>query len=208
MALRTTVVGSWWKLDEHEDELRRYHAGELSAEQGEALLDRAAAAAIAEQRELGLTEWTGGEYYTDNFIDHMQRVMHGIEIDKPDEADPFDYDDLAHAVITGELSAPDGLGYASAYQRESRLPGGVTKACVVGPLEIAVHAQDQRDELMRQMPTLIGIVNRELRELRGRRVPARPARRADLRGPRQHGPDDAGSGGRPRHRRASRASRA
>jgi methionine synthase II (cobalamin-independent) len=32
MALRTTVVGSWWKLDEHEDALRRYHAGELSAD--------------------------------------------------------------------------------------------------------------------------------------------------------------------------------
>jgi 5-methyltetrahydropteroyltriglutamate--homocysteine methyltransferase len=165
MALRTTVVGSWWKLDEHEDDLRRYHAGELSADEGRALLDRAAGAAIAEQRELGLEEWTGGEYFTDNFIDHMQRVLQGFEIDKPDEQDPFDYDDLAHAVIRGELSAPDGLGYARNYRRESALDGGVRKATVVGPLEIAVHAQDQRDELMRQMDTLIGIVNREMREL-------------------------------------------
>ena len=76
MALRTTVVGSWWKLDEHEPELARYHAGELSGEDGEALLDRTAAAAIAEQRALGLDEWTGGEYFTDNFIDHMQRTLH------------------------------------------------------------------------------------------------------------------------------------
>jgi 5-methyltetrahydropteroyltriglutamate--homocysteine methyltransferase len=165
MALRTTVIGSWWKLDEHEEDLARYHRGELSPEDGEDLLNRAAAAAIAEQRELGLDEWTGGEYFTDNFIDHMQRVMHGIEIDKPDEPDPFDYDDLAHAVITGELSAPDGLGYATAYRRESALPGGVRKATVVGPLEITVHAQDQQEELIRQMPNLIGIVNRELREL-------------------------------------------
>ena len=165
MALRTTVVGSWWKLDEHEDALRRYHAGELGADEGRELLDRAATAAIREQRELGLDEWTGGEYFTDNFIDHMQRVLQGFEIDKPDEHDPFDYDDLAHAVIRGELSAPEGLGYTRAYQRESELPGGVRKATVVGPLEIAVHAQDQRDELMRQMPNLIGIVNRELRDL-------------------------------------------
>jgi methionine synthase II (cobalamin-independent) len=165
MALRTTVVGSWWKLDEHEDQLARYHRGELSVKESEDLLNRAAAAAIDEQRALGLHEWTGGEYFTDNFIDHMQRVLHGFEIDKPDEPDPFDYDDLAHAVITGELSAPHGLGYATAYRRESKLPGGVRKATVVGPLEITVHAQDQREELGRQMPNLVGIVNREIREL-------------------------------------------
>ena len=165
MALRTTVVGSWWKLDEHEDQLARYHRGELDPEAGEDLLNHAAAAAIDEQRALGLDEWTGGEYFTDNFIDHMQRVLHGFEIDKPDEPDPFDYDDLAHAVITGELSAPQGLGYAVAYRRESKLPGGVRKATVVGPLEITVHAQDQREELARQMPNLVGIVNREIREL-------------------------------------------
>jgi 5-methyltetrahydropteroyltriglutamate--homocysteine methyltransferase len=159
------VVGSWWKLDEHERELARYHAGELSPDAGEQLLDRAAASAIAQQRDLGLDEWTGGEYYTDNFIDHMQRVLQGFEIDKPDESDPFDYDDLAHAVVKGELSAPEGLGYARAYARESALPGGVRKCCVVGPLEIAVHAQDQSEELRRQMPNLISIVNRELREL-------------------------------------------
>ncbi|MGA2014729.1 MAG: hypothetical protein ABSH51_29965 [Solirubrobacteraceae bacterium] len=165
MALRTTVVGSWWKLDEHEDDLARYHRGELSAADGEDLLNRAASAAIDEQRRLGLQEWTGGEYFTDNFIDHMQRVLHGIEVDRPDEPDPFDYDDLAHAVITGEISAPDGLGYARAYRREAQLPGGVRKATVVGPLEIAVHAQGARDELMRQMPNLIAIVNGEMRDL-------------------------------------------
>jgi methionine synthase II (cobalamin-independent) len=95
----------------------------------------------------------------------MQRVLQGFEIDKPDEPDPFDYDDLAHAVIRGELSAPEGLGYARHFARENKLPGGVRKATVVGPLEIAVHAQDQAEELRRQMPNLIGIVNREMREL-------------------------------------------
>ena len=139
--------------------------GELGADEGQDLLDRAATAAIAEQQALGLDEWTGGEYFTDNFIDHMQRVLHGVEIDKPDEHDPFDYDDLAHCVIKGEITAPDGLGYARAYERESKRPGGVRKATVVGPLEIAVHAQDQQEELQRQMPNLIGIVNREMREL-------------------------------------------
>ena len=40
----------------------------------EAILNRAAAKAILEQRELGLDEWTGGEYQTDNFILHMHKM--------------------------------------------------------------------------------------------------------------------------------------
>ena len=32
-------------------------------------------APIAEQRSLGLTEWTGGEYHTDNFIMHMHACL-------------------------------------------------------------------------------------------------------------------------------------
>jgi len=112
MALRTTVVGSWWTSVEDEAELRRYHHGELNPDEGVQALNRCATQAIAEQRELGLSEWTGGEYFTDVFIDHLQRMLTGIEIDRP-SADPiFDYDDLGHARITGEIDAPHGLGAA------------------------------------------------------------------------------------------------
>ena len=69
MAVRTTVVGSWWWPREDADELARLHADELSAEEASELLDRCAATAIREQRELGLGEWTGGEYFTYNFGD-------------------------------------------------------------------------------------------------------------------------------------------
>jgi len=165
MAVRTTVVGSWWKHEGDAEELARYHRGELSPQAGEELLSRLAARAIAEQRELGLDEWTGGEYFADNFVDHMQRVLRGIEIDRPDAPEPFDYDDLAHGIITGEISAPDGLGHVEAYRREAVLPGGVPKATVLGPLEITVAVADQAEEVMRQMPNLVAIVNREIREL-------------------------------------------
>ncbi len=165
MALRTTVVGSWWIPDEHEDELRRYHRGELTAEEGEDVLSRCATGAIREQMELGLDEWTGGEYFTDDFIMHMARVLAGIEVDRPAEAEIFDYDDFAHARIVGEISAPNGLGYASAYRRESALPGGVRKATVVSPLEVTIHELDQPEAIEAGMPGIIGIVNAELREL-------------------------------------------
>jgi 5-methyltetrahydropteroyltriglutamate--homocysteine methyltransferase len=165
MALRTTVVGSWWPLPEHECDLERYHAGQLSKEAGEAVLDRAATAAIAEQRALGLDEWTGGEYFTSNFIFHIHEVLTGLRIDKSERSNVFDYDDMAHARIVGEIDAPNGLGYASAFKRENRLPGGVNKAAFISPLETLAQGRDQVPEIQRQMKNLIGIVNREMRSL-------------------------------------------
>jgi hypothetical protein len=40
MALRTTVVGCWRKLDAHEQEPGCYHRGELDPAQGDDLLNR------------------------------------------------------------------------------------------------------------------------------------------------------------------------
>jgi methionine synthase II (cobalamin-independent) len=120
MGIRTTVIGSWWPYPEDEADLARYHAGKLSAAEGEAVLKRAATRAIAEQRSLGLTEWTGGEYHTDNFIMHMHACLRGMEVDKPQAEDPFDYDDLAHARITGKLDAPDRARASSASPRSRR----------------------------------------------------------------------------------------
>lgn len=165
MSIRTTAVGSWWVQPEYEKELARYHAGELSAEEGRRVLDAAATKAIAEQRELGLDEWTGGEYFTYNFIYHMHQALTGVRIDREEADDPFDYDDHAHATIVGEIGAPDGLGYVAAYERESSLPGGVKKATVVAPWEVAVAAIDQMDELRRQTGNLTRLVNDELRGL-------------------------------------------
>jgi 5-methyltetrahydropteroyltriglutamate--homocysteine methyltransferase len=163
--LRTTVAGSWWPIPEFEDDLQRYHRGELSHEDGESLLKRAASRAIEEQRGLGLSEWTGGELFTYEFIEHLQRVLTGIEIMVPSKPEIFDYDDLAMAHITGELTAPTGLGYIDGYVRERDLPGGVPKATVVGPVEVAINVLNELDGLKDQMPNLIKIVNGELRGL-------------------------------------------
>src|SRR5262249_60774784 len=75
MPVRTTVVGSWWLHPEMEKDLARHHAGELSPKESEAVLNRAAAKAIAEQRALGFDEWSGGEYHTDNFMLHMHKWL-------------------------------------------------------------------------------------------------------------------------------------
>jgi len=163
--LRTMVVGSWWPLPDFEEDLHRYHRGELSAEDGEALLKRAASLAIDEQRGLGLTEWTGGEHFAYEFIEHLQRVLTGITIVVPSKPEIFDYDDLALAHIDGDLAAPNGLGYVDAYVRERDLPGGVPKATVVGPVEVAINVINELDGLKGQMSNLVKIVNAELRGL-------------------------------------------
>ena len=165
MPVRTTVVGSWWAHPEMEQDLARHHAGKCSPQESESILNRAAAKAIQEQRELGLDEWTGGEYHTDNFILHMHNVITGLEVDKPQAEDVFDYDDMTHAKIVGKITAPNGLGYLEAFRREKELPGGVRKAAVVAPYEVAVAGRDQLDKLKEQMPALTAIVNKELRTM-------------------------------------------
>ncbi|MCL2584897.1 MAG: hypothetical protein FWE35_20840 [Streptosporangiales bacterium] len=163
MALRTTVVGSWWPYPEEETALARLHAGGLSDEHGRDLLDRCAARAIAEQRDFGFAEWTGGEYFADRFVLHLAKTLTGVTIDVPPEDDEFDYDDLGHLHVDGDITAPNGLGYLEAYLRESKLPGGVRKAAVVSPFEILVTADP--GAVQERMPELLAIVNRELRGL-------------------------------------------
>ena len=165
MPVRTTVVGSWWLHPEMEKDLARYHEGELSPKESEAVLNRAAAKAIAEQRALGFDEWSGGEYHTDNFILHMHKCLTGLAVDKPQAEDVFDYDDMTHAKIVGKITAPHGLGYLEAFRREKNLPGGVRKAAVVAPYEVAVAGRDQLDALTPQMPEITKVINQELRAM-------------------------------------------
>ena len=165
MAVRTTVVGSWWWPAEFSADLRRFHDDELDEESGERVLAQCAAAAIEQQRRLGLDEWTGGEYFTDNFVNHIQKMLSGIVVDRAGEHELFDYDDVPHARITGEIDAPNGLGYLAAYLRESQLPGGVNKATVVTPMEITAHEADQAALRDPQLPRVTALVNAEIRGL-------------------------------------------
>lgn len=57
MSLRTTVVGSWWPLPEHEQDLDRYHAGQLSTEEAKAVLNRATTPRSPSSGRLG---WMNG----------------------------------------------------------------------------------------------------------------------------------------------------
>ena len=92
-------------------------------------------------------------------------MLTGLEIDKPQADDVFDYDDMTHAKIVGKITAPHGLGYLEAFRREKKLPGGVRKAAVVAPYEVVVAGRDQLDAMTPQMPEITKIVNQELRAM-------------------------------------------
>ncbi|MHA3021766.1 hypothetical protein ACXPWS_16135 [Mycobacterium sp. BMJ-28] len=158
-------MGSWWPYADAQDELRQYHAGQLTAEKGTEVLNRCATRAIAEQRDFGFAEWTGGEYFADRFIAHFSKALTGITVDVPPEEDEFDYDDFGHIRIDGDVDAPNGLGHVDAYRREAVLGGGVRKATVVSPFELLLTAFDQQEKLREQTSNLIRIVNREIRGL-------------------------------------------
>jgi methionine synthase II (cobalamin-independent) len=95
----------------------------------------------------------------------MHKCLTGLEVDKPEAEDLVDYDDMTHAKVVGAITAPNGLGYLHAFRREKNLPGGVRKAAVVAPYEVAVAGRDQADVFAAQVPAITAIVNRELRAM-------------------------------------------
>jgi|SRR5882757_674515 len=166
MPLRTTFPGSWWPYPDLYQDLGRYHRGELSRTEGIEVVNQCATRAIAEQRDFGFDEWTGGEYFADTFVAHIPRCLTGVVIEEVPEPDGFDYDDLGRISIVGEIDAPDGLGYAEAFRRENALSGGVVKSTVLSPFELVVTALPKHyDAFERQLPRLCQIVNKEIKEL-------------------------------------------
>ncbi len=130
--IRTTVVGSWPPAQTFAEELQRYHHGALPAHEVESFLKEVAATAIQQQRACGLDEYTGGETSADSFILHFPRVLSGIEPTENRKA----WDNRGTYRLVGRLGAPQGLGIASAYQRERALDPAIQKVTIPGPSEI------------------------------------------------------------------------
>jgi hypothetical protein len=47
----------------------------------------------------------------------MHKCLTGLDVNKPQAEDVFDYDDMTHAKVIGKISAPHGLGYLEAFRR-------------------------------------------------------------------------------------------
>ena len=162
--IRTTVVGSWPLPEHYRNRLLQYHRGQLPDMLVKPTLSGAAEAAIREQQATGVTQFMGGEFFAEVFIQHIPRQLTGIRLVKPQADKLRTYKDVARYELTGEIDAPRGLGYVEAFRRESHIEPSLDKVAVPGPLEVLGHLK-WTDTVRAQLPRAIEIVNRELRGL-------------------------------------------
>lgn len=155
--IRTTVVGSWPPAAEFIPALEKYHQGQTPAVAAEPLLQRTAALAIAQQCACGLHEYTGGETAADTFILHFPRCLAGVEPTENTEA----WGGRGTYRVIGPITAPHGLGIATAYQRERAIDPTIMKVTLPGPSEITMRIEPE--EARRAIwPAVIALIRDEI----------------------------------------------
>ena len=162
--IRTTVIGSWPLPEMYRERLLQYHRGTLPEMLVKPTLVGAAEIAIREQKATGVTQFMGGEFFAETFIQHVPRKLTGVKLIKPQAAELKDYADLAEYEVLADIAAPHGLGYAEALRRESQIDQALEKVSVPGPLEVLAHLRSV-EKAKTQLPRAIGIVNQEVRAL-------------------------------------------
>lgn len=162
--IRTTVVGSWPLPELYRERLVQYHRGTLPEMLIKPTLVGAAEIAIREQRATGVTQFMGGEFFAETFIQHLPRRLTNVRLSKPQAPELRLYTDVAEYEIVGDLEAPSGLGYAEAFRREVQLAPDLVKASIPGPLELVSHLRPV-EVAEAQIARAIGIINEEIRQM-------------------------------------------
>ncbi len=137
--LRTSVVGSYpfpgW-LEFAGQHLERFGSADIAEMQ-----DDAAALAIADQVAAGLDVITDGEQTRFDFNLSFYGYLVGIEMESasPRKFGPPAHDQRGKHAVTGEISAPDGLGVVEEFERLRRLApeGPRLKVSIPGPFTMS-----------------------------------------------------------------------
>lgn len=162
--IRTTVIGSWPLPEMYRERLLQYHRGTLPEMLVKPTLAGAAEIAIREQKATSVTQFMGGEFFAEVFINHIPRRLTGVRLMKQPADELKTYTDMAEYELTGDIDAPRGLGYVEAFRREVQLAPDLEKASVPGPLEVVGHIRPTA-AAQTQVARAIEIVNREIRGL-------------------------------------------
>ena len=162
--IRATVVGSWPLPEMYRERLLQYHQGTLPAMLIKPTLVGAAEIAIREQKATGVTQFMGGEFFAETFIQHIPRQLTGVRLMKPQASELKQYTDVAEYEVIADINAPHGLGYVDGFRRESQVDPALEKVSVPGPLEVLSHLRPL-EKAIEQLPRAIDIVNREVRAL-------------------------------------------
>ena len=108
--IRTTVVGSWPLPKQYRNRLLQYHRGQLPDMLVRPTLSGAAEVAIREQQATGVTQFTGGEFFAEVFIQHIPRQLTGVRLVKPQADALRTYTDVARYELSGDIEAPARSG--------------------------------------------------------------------------------------------------
>ena len=167
--LRTTVIGSYpfpsWL------EFASQHLDQFGSNEFSELQDDAVIAAIHDQVQAALNVITDGEQSRLDFNLSFYGYLQGIESnEKPLRVfGPPAHDQRGKHAITGELSAPRGLGVVEEYRRLERLapPGPTLKASVPGPYTLSgrLTPNEQYPDRYAITEALLPVVRAELEAL-------------------------------------------
>jgi len=167
--LRTTVIGSYpfpsW-LEYASQHLEQFGTDEIAEMQEDAVI-----CAIHDQTAAGLDVITDGEQTRLDFNLSFYGYLRGLGDPEPTRRvyGPPAHDQRGKHIVTGELSAPDGLGVVEEFRRLQRLaPAGyVLKASVPGPYTLSGRLLPNADYPDRWALTeaLVPIVRQELAAL-------------------------------------------
>ncbi|HXU76285.1 MAG TPA: methionine synthase [Methylomirabilota bacterium] len=167
--LRTTVIGSYpfpgWL------EFACAHLAEFGEADRAELQDDAVLAAIHDQTSAGLDVITDGEQTRLDFNLSFYGYLQGIELEgtPPRRFGPPAHDQRGKHKVTGQLSAPRGLGVIDEFKRLQRLapPGPTLKASVPGPYTLSgrLAPGSVYGDRFALTEALIPIVRQELQQL-------------------------------------------
>jgi 5-methyltetrahydropteroyltriglutamate--homocysteine methyltransferase len=167
--LRTTVIGSYpfpaWL------EFACAHLGQFGDADRAELIEDAVSIAIQDQSQAGLDVITDGEQTRLDFNLSFYGFIEGIELEAapPRRFGPPAHDQRGKHQVTGELTAPRGLGTVEDFNRLKRLaPAGVTlKASVPGPYTLSgrLAPNDRYPDRHALTEALLPIVRSELESL-------------------------------------------
>ncbi len=170
MKLRTSVIGSYpfpsW-LEFASQHLEEFGSADIAEMQ-----DDAAAVAIQDQLAAGLDVITDGEQTRFDFNLSFYGFINGIALEpaSPRRFGPPAHDQRGKHEITGELTAPKGLGAVEEYERLKRLApsdGPTLKMSVPGPFTMSgrLLPNDQYHDRYAITEALLPIVRKELEDL-------------------------------------------
>ena len=167
--LRTTVIGSYpfpgW-LEFACTNLDRFGEADRVELQEDAVI-----AAIHDQMAAGLDVITDGEQTRLDFNLSFYGHLEGLELESspPRHFGPPAHDQRGKHKVTGELSAPKGLGVVNEFTRLQRLapPGPTLKASVPGPYTLSgrLLPNERYPDRWALTDALVPIVQRELTDL-------------------------------------------